>query len=97
MKSSPEISTDRLIPILQSVKDGTLSPSDAARELSSDNHLSNEPLNFAELDYDRAHRTSIPEVIYCEGKTPEQIAAIASRLGRGDVAVDTGAPFYASS
>ena len=33
-------------------------------------------MDFANLDLQRADRTGFPEVIYCEGKTPKQAAAI---------------------
>jgi pyridinium-3,5-biscarboxylic acid mononucleotide synthase len=36
---------------------------------------------FAELDLDRADRRGYAEAIYCEGKTPEQVAAIATEVG----------------
>ncbi len=39
-----------------------------------------ESLGFAELDHHRALRKGFPEVVLGEGKTPEQIAAIAERL-----------------
>jgi NCAIR mutase (PurE)-related protein len=39
-----------------------------------------EDMGFAMLDMDRLKRTGIPEVIYGEGKTPEQICRIATRL-----------------
>nr|WP_240645850.1 nickel pincer cofactor biosynthesis protein LarB [Georgenia sp. SYP-B2076] len=34
----------------------------------------------AELDHDRAARRGYPEAVYCEGKTPEQLRAIAAAL-----------------
>ncbi|MEI7025013.1 nickel pincer cofactor biosynthesis protein LarB [Paenibacillus sp. y28] len=37
-------------------------------------------LGFAQLDLNREKRTGFPEVIYGEGKTPEQIASIMQRL-----------------
>jgi NCAIR mutase (PurE)-related protein len=37
-------------------------------------------LPFAELDFDRARRQGAPEVVYGEGKTPEQCVTIAERL-----------------
>jgi NCAIR mutase (PurE)-related protein len=37
-------------------------------------------LSFATLDHLRAHRTGFPEVVYCPGKSDEQIAAIVERL-----------------
>jgi pyridinium-3,5-biscarboxylic acid mononucleotide synthase len=39
-----------------------------------------EELGFATLDLHRAVRKGFPEVVYGEGKTPEQIAAIVARL-----------------
>ena len=35
---------------------------------------------FAELDHDRARRRGYPEAVYCEGKTPGQVSAIAGAL-----------------
>src|SRR5204863_4440165 len=35
---------------------------------------------FIELDHDRARRRNYPEAVYCEGKTPEQISAIARAI-----------------
>src|SRR2546423_14811789 len=35
---------------------------------------------FAKIDHHRALRRGFPEVIYCAGKTPEQVAEIAARL-----------------
>jgi NCAIR mutase (PurE)-related protein len=44
-----------------------------------------EDLGFAQVDLDRAVRQGVAEVIYGEGKTPAQIAAIsAALLGHGD-------------
>jgi NCAIR mutase (PurE)-related protein len=37
-------------------------------------------LGFARLDLERTARTGLPEAIYCAGKTPAQVAAIAARL-----------------
>ena len=35
---------------------------------------------FIELDHDRARRRGYPEAIYCEGKTPGQVSAIAQAI-----------------
>jgi NCAIR mutase (PurE)-related proteins len=44
-----------------------------------------EELDFATIDHHRALRQGYPEVIYCPGKTTEQIVAIAERIAeRGD-------------
>ena len=37
---------------------------------------------FAELDLDRAARRGYPEAVYCEGKTAEQVRAIAAAAAR---------------
>ena len=39
-----------------------------------------EDLGFAQLDHHRALRWGFPEVIFCAGKTPEQVAGIVERL-----------------
>ena len=49
-----------------------------------------EEMGFATLDTDRHKRTGIPEVIYSEGKTPQQLAEIAGRL------YDRGIPILAT-
>jgi NCAIR mutase (PurE)-related protein len=41
-----------------------------------------EGLEFATIDHQRASRCGFPEVIYCQGKTPEQVAAIAAALAQ---------------
>jgi len=41
-------------------------------------------LGFAQIDLHRSLRKNFPEVIYGEGKTPAQVAAIAERLARGE-------------
>ena len=35
---------------------------------------------FAELDFGRAQRRGYPEAVLCQGKTPDQVAAIAAAL-----------------
>jgi len=73
---------DRVRSLLESVADGSV-PIDAAL-----NSLALEPvesLGFATIDHHRALRQGFPEVVYGEGKTPEQIREIATRIvARGD-------------
>lgn len=47
-------------------------------------HLPYDDLGFARLDTHRGLRRGVPEVVFCEGKTPEQLVAITRRLQRGD-------------
>jgi NCAIR mutase (PurE)-related protein len=44
-----------------------------------------EELPFASVDHHRALRQGFPEVVFGQGKTPEQVVAIAERIvARGD-------------
>ncbi len=63
--------------LLQAVRDGTLSVEDALHRLRA---LPYENLGFARIDTHRALRTGFPEVVFCQGKTPEQVLAILERL-----------------
>ncbi len=60
--------------ILQRVKDGALSIEDAKEEIETPQ------VDYACIDYDREKRTGVPEVIYCEGKTAEQIKNIVKNM-----------------
>jgi len=56
-------------------------------ELASDLAKPAGDLGFARVDLDRAKRCGRPEVIYCPGKLPQEVAAIAQELRRHDQAV----------
>jgi len=58
-------------------KRGSLTTAQALSRLTS---LSTESLDFATIDHQREARQGFPEVIYCGGKTPVQVAAIAERI-----------------
>lgn len=63
--------------ILSKVKDGQMNIDDAVDSLKT---LPFEDLGFAKLDHHRNIRNGYPEVIYCSGKTIEQIKAIVQNL-----------------
>ena len=63
--------------LLENVASGTL---DVEAALTSLRRLPFEEIDGATLDHHRGLRGGFPEVIYCEGKTPGQVAAIARRL-----------------
>jgi hypothetical protein len=65
--------------LLASVKAGETSVEDALAELR---HLPFADLGFAMVDHHRAIRQGAPEVILGEGKSAEQIVAIARELAR---------------
>ncbi|MCS6949366.1 MAG: nickel pincer cofactor biosynthesis protein LarB [Armatimonadota bacterium] len=63
--------------LLQAVREGKLSVDDALQRLRA---LPYENLEFARVDTHRALRKGFPEVVFCQGKTPEQVLAILERL-----------------
>lgn len=63
--------------LLMNVKDGTIGIDDAMNELKK---LPFEDLGFAKIDHHRNIRTGYPEVIYAQGKTPEQVRIITQKL-----------------
>lgn len=67
--------------LLESVRQGHSSIDEALSRLRS---LPFEDLGFAKLDHHRDLRCGFPEVIYCEGKTTEQVVTIfEARKGAG--------------
>ena len=65
--------------LLERVRKGELTVQDAVRELRA---LPFEDLGFAKLDTHRGIRTGFPEVVLCQGKTPEQVRDIVARLAQ---------------
>ena len=63
--------------LLDDVAAGRLAAADALERLRG---LPYEDLGFARIDHHRALRQGFPEVVFGEGKRPEQIAAIVRRL-----------------
>lgn len=73
---------DRVRVLLEEVAAGSLSTAEALEQLSA---APLDELGFATVDQHRALRQGFPEVIFGEGKTPEQTLAICDRLAtRGD-------------
>lgn len=52
----------------------------AAQGLEVLRHLPYEDLGFAQVDHHRGLRQGFPEVVFCQGKTLEQICQIAQRM-----------------
>ena len=71
----------RLRSLLTAVRRGRVSLDQAVDALR---HLPYENLGYARLDHHRPLRQGLPEVIFCEGKQPDQVAQILHRMrGRG--------------
>ena len=73
---------ERVEHLLRQVADGTLTVQAATERLAI---APTESLPFATIDHHRALRQGFPEVIFGQGKTAEQVVAIAERIAdRGD-------------
>jgi hypothetical protein len=78
------VNAERLRELLKAVHEGRVTPEKAAERLR---HMPFEDLGFAKLDHHRALRCGFPEVIFCQGKTTEQVVAIVGRMAEHGHAV----------
>ncbi len=67
--------------MLADVASGHLAPAGALERLTN---FPPEDLSFAQVDHHRSLRQGLPEVIYCSGKTVEQVVAICDGLKRAN-------------
>ena len=77
--TSSVMNAETLEKLLRELREGKLEIAEVMERLRS---LPYEDMGFAKLDTHRALRRRFPEVVYCPGKTNEQIAAIMKRLKR---------------
>lgn len=70
--------------ILQDYKNNKKDISDVLEELKK---LPYEDLGFARIDHHRALREGFPEVIFCQGKTVEQVVSIFKSLAECNTSV----------
>ncbi|MGE5380439.1 MAG: nickel pincer cofactor biosynthesis protein LarB [Methylocystaceae bacterium] len=63
--------------MLDQVANGKLTADQAYKQIKN---MPFENLNYARLDHHRAVRDIFPEVVYCPGKSTDQVAAIMARL-----------------
>jgi len=77
--------------LLQEVRSGAISPDEAVARLR---HMPFEDLGFARIDHHRRVRSGMPEVIFSQGKSPEQVAKIFQRMAAqgGNVLATRAAP-----
>ncbi len=68
---------DKIRKLLVDVQDGKMEADEAFKRLRT---LPYEDLGFAHLDLHRSLRKGLPEVVFCQNKTPEQAIAIFQRL-----------------
>ena len=72
-----------ILSVLQDVQSGILTPEDALLRLKL---APFEDLGYAKVDYHRAVRQGVPEVIYGQSKTKEQISGILTAMEKRDCA-----------
>jgi NCAIR mutase (PurE)-related protein len=78
------VNSKRLRQLLEGVAEGRIKTQEAMESLKS---LPFEDLGFAKVDHHRVLRQGFPEVIFGQGKTPEQIVRIAQALQQQGAAV----------
>lgn len=70
--------------LLEDVAQGRVAPADALRRLAwvpvEELAHGDGEAAFARLDHHRVLRQGVPEVVFCPGKTPEEVVAICRRL-----------------
>lgn len=67
----------RLNALLEAVRRGDVSIEQAVAQLRPGE---GQELGFANLDHNRALRTGVPEVVFCQGKTADQIVQIVDQI-----------------
>ncbi len=72
----------KLRAMLDKIRNGEISVDEAMKQIT---FLPYEDVGFAKIDHHRHLRQGFPEVVYCEGKTTEQVIAIMKKL---DAATD---------
>ena len=72
---------DLLIKLLEQFKNNSISKAEIIEKLSK---LPFEDLKFAKIDHHRNLRTGYPEVIFCQGKTDQQIKNIYLSLAKNN-------------
>ena len=73
----PGMSPKQILELLEQVRAGALTPEEGLKRMK---HLPFEDLGYARVDHHRTLRAGFPEVVFGNGKTPEQIAGIVKSL-----------------
>jgi pyridinium-3,5-biscarboxylic acid mononucleotide synthase len=79
-----------LIGLLEALQAGELEPGEALARLEADGAAPGSGLDFAHLDVERLERTGLPEFVFGQGKSAEQITLLLQGLhDAGQVALAT--------
>jgi len=81
------VDREKVRALLEAVAAGDVSPEHALGRLRN---LPVEDLRFARVDVHRSLRHGVPEAVFCQGKTPEQVVAIVRRLAEAGVLAAIG-------
>ncbi|MGV7221187.1 MAG: nickel pincer cofactor biosynthesis protein LarB [Nitrospinales bacterium] len=68
---------EKIKDLLKKVHEKKATPEEAFDQLKN---LPYENLDFAKIDHHRSIRTGMPEVVYCEGKTSDQLIEIINKI-----------------
>jgi len=68
---------ERIRKLLKAVKEGSIGIDEALQRLRD---FPFEEIGFATIDHHRAIRRGFPEVVLCQGKSPDQVVAIGRRI-----------------
>lgn len=79
---------EKIQALLTAVQQGEVAVSEAMRRMEN---LPFEELGFAHLDHHRALRKGLPEVVFCENKTTEQVVGIVRSLSQYSTVLATRA------
>ena len=79
-KNLNSVNAADLLSLLHAYKQGNISDDNIVSEINALHNKGFEDIGFAKIDHDRANRQGFPEVIYCQGKTPQQTAEIFANL-----------------
>ena len=72
---------DAIASLLEAVRDGRLTVGEAGHQIASLAQRDRvEDLGVARIDHDRNQRQGFPEVVFGQGKTPDQVARIAQAI-----------------
>ncbi|MDP7422376.1 MAG: nickel pincer cofactor biosynthesis protein LarB [bacterium] len=72
---------EKIASLLKSVKDGSVSIDEALQRLKT---LPYDDIGFAKIDTHRGVRKGFPEVIFCQGKTTDQVTQIFQKMAAGN-------------
>ncbi len=80
----------RILALVEALQQGSLSQEDFIAGIEDASHAKRAGLDFAHLDVERVQRTGLPEFVFGQGKSAEQIALLLMGLhDAGQVAVAT--------